>query len=324
MADWHHTSPKQLLDSHLNRTANTARAYASDIHAFAAFLKVDSPAEAVETFVGSERGAARRILEDWKNHHRSRGASLATTRRRMSSLMGLLSLAHEFGVIPWSIRMRLPAADPIKDVRGPGRDAIDRMLTTCEMRDDAKGLRDRAIISLLYFNALRAGEVLSLELQHVDLDEAEVLISAKGRWDRARIPIPRVTKRAIEDWIESRGSESGPLFVSMVPARRKKMERLTYRGLYAVVRKLGERAGVRCRPHGFRHTAASEMDRLSNGNTAWGMALTRHRDPKTLLLYNDNRVIAMRSAAEILAAGTYIGTTPDFDDILGRGPHADI
>lgn len=261
-------------------------------------------------FVGSERGAARRILEDWKNANRAAGMSLATTRRRLSSLLALLHLAHEFDVIPWSIRLKLPGTTPIRDTRGPGRQAIMRMISLCRERGDDKGQRDTVLLSLMFYNALRASEVLSIDLAHVDLQEDEVSIAPKGKWDRQRIPIPRCTKEALERWLEVRGDEPGPLFPSMQPHRQGRADRLTYRGLYELVRKLGRQVGVACHPHGLRHTAASDLDRLTYGNVAWGMHLTRHADPKTFLAYRDGRTNHMRAAAEILAHGQYVRTEP--------------
>ena len=115
MADWAHTSPAELIESHLNRCAGTRRAYAADLLAFTRRLKLDSPVEAVKSLVGAQRGHARRLMEDWKNTCRAEGLSLATTRRRISSLMGLLFLAHEFDIIPWALpRMKLPAAKAIR------------------------------------------------------------------------------------------------------------------------------------------------------------------------------------------------------------------
>ena len=244
------------------------------------------------------------MLEDFKNASRAKGLSLATTRRRVSSLLGLLALAHEFDVIPWAIRMRLPAADPIRDTRGPGRRAVERMIELCQQRTDAKGRRDEAILCLLLYNALRAGEVLSLDLRHVDLSTCEVLITAKGRWDRVCMPIPMVTRRALERWIKDRGDAPGPLWLSMKPSKGER-RRLTYRGLYDMVRTLGRQVGVSCWPHACRHAAATSMLELSNGNIGWGLALTRHKDPKTFLAYADRRGHAMRQAVELLADGRF-------------------
>ncbi len=222
MADWTGTSPAELLASHLNRRELTRRAYAADLAAFAKWLETGSPAEAVEKLVGTQRGQARRLLEDWKNHCRNRELSLATTRRRISSLLGLLSLAHEFEIIPWAIKIKLPAPRAVRDTRGPTRAGVDSMMEVCSRRRDAKGIRDHAILSLLYFSALRASEVLSIDLAGVDLKVGTVRIQPKGKWDKATIEIPCVTRERIAQWLERRGDWPGPLFV---PVRGEAVDR---------------------------------------------------------------------------------------------------
>jgi integrase len=87
-------------------------------------------------------------------------------------------------------------------------------------------------------------------------------------------------------------------------------ERLTYRGLYEMVRKVGSQVGVKCWPHALRHAAATLMLLLSNGNIGWGLALTRHRDPKTFLAYADRRGLSMRAAVGLLRNGQFFDAKP--------------
>jgi integrase len=121
------------------------------------------------------------------------------------------------------------------------------------------------------------------------------------------------TRETLERWIAARGDWPGALFVTMGKGCRQR-ERLTYDGLYAVVRELGRKVGVQCHPHGFRHTAASEIARLTHGNVKWGMALTRHADPKTFMAYDDTRAKNMRQASELLVRGAYFRTEPQATD----------
>lgn len=310
MADWSHTSPAELVASHLNRCESTRRAYAADLLAFARWLKVDSPAEAVAQLVGGQRGQARRWMEDWKHACQAQGLSLATTRRRVNSLMGLLSLAHEFDVIPWALRMKLPAARAIRDTRGPGRDVIENMLEVAHRRYDAKGARDHAILCLLFFSALRASEVLSIDVAGTNLDIGNntVVIKPKGQWDRTPIRIPLRTAEAVGRWLARRGSEPGPLFISLQPCRRQKRERLSYAGLYWTVVRIGRIAGVKVWPHALRHSAATIAEYLT-GSVGLAMALTRHKDPRSFWAYRDERP-DMLSASEILVHGRMVRGLP--------------
>jgi integrase/recombinase XerC len=304
MVDWSSTSPGALLAAHVGRSGNTGRSYRTDMACFADWLHVRDREEATLRFVSMERGAARRTLDEYVAWLRSHYA-LNTLRRRVQCLRGLLRLAHEYGVIPWAIlKFPLPAPEPVRNVRGPDRSEVLAMLDACRQRGDAKGIRDEALFRLLAFCALRANEALSLDLCHVDVDARQLELLSKGLWGTARnrFVIDLDTARAIACWIEVRGDQDGPLFTTLGRGRDASA-RLTYRGLYDVVHQVGRGVDADCHPHGLRHFAATECLRLSNGNLVLAMALTRHKDPRTLMVYNDTALTRAREAMEIIASG---------------------
>lgn len=303
LADWSAVNPTDLLEGFYGTLApNSARAYASDLRAFATFLHVDGPRAAAQHFLNLPRGTARLTLDRWAGYGRREGWSLNTVRRRVQSILALARRAQDYDVIPWSIRKPMPTPRPARDTRGPGRPAIEQMIATSRQRGDAKGYRDEAMLDLLFYSALRAGEILTLDVKHVDTLRREVRILPKGQWQRLSMPIPTATTEAIDRLIEARGGEDGPLLTSMDRSTAAQGERLSYAGLHKTIATLGESVGVRCTPHGLRHTASTELARLTNGNLNLGLALTRHADPKTLLMYNDVSRNRSRDAVEILAA----------------------
>ncbi len=304
-ADWSNTSPAELLESHLNRPTNTSRNYALDLHTFAEFLGVRGNANATEFFVNLPRGAARRTIDNYIAWLRRRYPAVNTIRRKVSSVMGLLTLAHEYDVIPWAIkRIKLPSPVPIRDTRGPGKKAVMDLMAAASARGDSKGLRDNALFCLQYYSALRCDECLTLDVRHLLFDTHEIEVLGKGLWERTLIPIAMQTVDALKHWIVARGELEGPLFTTLKPGKAHTGERLTYPGLYSMYQDYAKRIGIgHVRPHGLRHTAASEISRLTNGNVNFGIALTRHRDPKTFMVYNDPRMSMAREATEILAAG---------------------
>ncbi|HUX01941.1 MAG TPA: tyrosine-type recombinase/integrase [Phycisphaerae bacterium] len=303
MADWTDTTPSQLLEAHVrDRPGNTARSYAADVATFAEYLEARSPLQALEHLLQQSRGAAERTLHGYLSWLRNRYGALSTIRRKVCSLYGLTRLAHRFRIVPWVMDpMRLPAGPPVRNTRGPSRDVVERMIEICRDRQDAKGARDAAAISLMAFAALRSNETLTLDLKHLDIPAKEVELLAKGLWGRVRFPIPIRAAEAIAEWLEERGDDDGPLFITLAPGRQR--ERLTYWGMYCIIRAVSARAGETCSPHKLRHFAATELLRLTNGNVPWAMALTRHRDPRTLMVYNDERCTRAREAMELLSAG---------------------
>lgn len=308
-ADWSGTSPRELVRAFLMcDSIHTARAYGADLTSLGHFLRsigepVNRHADTAECICEMPRGAARRTADEYKSWLKSQGKSVNTIRRKIGSMLGLLRKAHEYDVIDWAIKVRLPSPQPVRGTTGPSRRQVDDMFDVCKRRGDEKGIRDAAMLSLLFYSALRSNEVITLDVANVALDLKEIEILGKGLWERTRLPVAKVTVRAIRRWLDVRGDESGPLFTSQARWADGD-ERLSYAGLYATVMDIGRRADIeRVTPHGLRHAAATELDRLTDGNIHFGMALTRHKKPETLLIYQDKQQNLTRDATELLAAG---------------------
>lgn len=154
----------------------------------------------------------------------------------------------------------------------------------------ANGTRDRAVLWLLFGLGLRRAEVVSLDLEHVDLDDPCVHVLGKGHRERVRVTLSAEGRDAPQAWLDVRGSEPGPVFVGLSRARPNSHgQRLTGRDIHRLVAPLGRRADLgRVRPHGLRHAAITTA--LDAGASLRAVqAFSRHADPRTLMLYDDNR-----------------------------------
>ena len=175
-----------------------------------------------------------------------------------------------------------------RDTAGPGKKGFKRMLEAAAARTDAKGVRDRALLRLLFDLGLRRAEAVGLDVEHFDREAGVVSILGKGWCERERLSLPAPTRAALEAWLAVRGQEPGPLFVRLDRAR-KAAGRLSGSAVYAIVRQLGQRAGVRARPHGLRHAAITEALDLTGGDVRKAQRFSRHRNLQTLLRHDDNR-----------------------------------
>jgi integrase/recombinase XerC len=163
------------------------------------------------------------------------------------------------------------------------------MLVCAGPGDTPKARRDRAILRLLHDRGLRRGKVVGIDLADVDLAEGTVEVLGKGRSQTERLTIGPGTVRALAEWIESRGSNPGPLFVRLDPGKNLG-GRLTGEAVRLVVAGIARLAGLDrvCRPHGLRHAAITEA--LDRGRDVRDVAkFSRHKDVKTLLIYDDSR-----------------------------------
>ena len=286
------------------RSDCTRRAYSQDLDDFRRFVGVGKVSEAAHLLLSRGHGNANALALAWRANLRERGLQAATINRRLAALRSLVQLARTLGIVPWTLEVKNVRAESYRDTRGPGRSGVRLLLEHLERRKDRKALRDRAVLRLLYDLGLRRGEVAGLDVEDVDLDGGTLAVLGKGRTQKTKLTLPGPTKEAIRQWLEARGMEPGPLFTNL--DRAGKGCRLTGTSLYRIVRRLGEKVGLRVRPHGLRHTAITEACKLAQ---AKGLGLeevldfSRHRDVKVLMVYRDLERDVRGQLAALVAAG---------------------
>ncbi len=202
-------------------------------------------------------------------------------------MRSLVKLARTIGAVSWSLEVKNVKSESYRDTRGPGSDGFALLLTEVKSRNGEKAVRDYAILRLLFDLGLRRGEVVSLDVEDVDLANGTVAVLGKGRTEKTRLTLPEQTKLALAAWLETHGSEPGPLFTNFHHAF--KGGRLTGTSVYRIVRDLGRSVGVETRPHGVRHAAITEALNLTQGDVRAVQRFSRHRDIRTLNTYDDSR-----------------------------------
>lgn len=136
--------------------------------------------------------------------------------------------------------------------------------------DTAKtaGLRDRAILELLFSSGLRVSELVSLDRDHINLKRREFMVRGKGQKDRP-IFISPAAAEWISEYLAQRKDNTRPLFVRY--SGRKSVDlsgnyhRLTARSVQRIVSRYALLAGItkRVSPHTLRHSFATDL--LMNG-----------------------------------------------------------
>jgi integrase/recombinase XerD len=125
------------------------------------------------------------------------------------------------------------------------------------------GLRDRAIIIMLVDTGVRASELCELRLRDIDLRNARITVTGKGRKQRT-LPLGPTCLKALSRYISEQRSEAlvnEPLFLGVGS------QAMTRDALLKLVKRLGDRAGIEgVHPHRFRHTFAIQYLR-NGGNT---------------------------------------------------------
>ncbi len=278
-------------------TPATRRAYRQGILKFAAWCGDPSPDEAARRLLAEGPGPANALVLRYRAGLLAAEAAPATVNLRLAALRALVRLARVCGLVTWSLDVRGVRVEVLRDTRGPGVVRFRKMLRVASRSTPIKAARDGALLRLLGDLALRRAEVEALDVSDVETETPGIWVKRKGKMEKERLGLPTATWAALSAWLAVRpGGASGALFLSL--DRRGGLGRLTGSGLYRVVRYLGDKAGVRTRPHGLRHTAitvaverAAElgrplMDVLAYSGHAPGSVglLVRYRD-----VYDDHQ-----------------------------------
>ena len=145
---------------------------------------------------------------------------------------------------------------------------VERLLEVVP-QDTELGLRDRAILELLFSSGLRVSELINLNRDHINTKRREFSVRGKGNKDRP-IFISKTASQHIDNYIKSRKDNLSPLFINYSkrcasPSLDGNYRRLTARSVQRMIEKYARLAGItkKVSPHTMRHSFATDL--LLNG-----------------------------------------------------------
>jgi len=146
-------------------------------------------------------------------------------------------------------------------------DEVERLISGIDISSEA-GLRDRAIVELLFSSGLRVSELVNLNRDHVNTKRREFMVRGKGQKDRP-IFISEAAAGWVDHYLDVREDTLPPLFVSysknVETTNSGDYRRLTARSIQRMVSKYARLAGItkHVSPHTMRHSFATDL--LMNG-----------------------------------------------------------
>lgn len=272
------------------------------------------------TFLASLVGGADAEAFPWHRlryaHTQAMRAKIAeryaptTASKILCALRGVLGESFRLGLMSAEDRLR---ASDLPSVRG-SRLPRGRALSAGELRalfracdvGTSRGVRDAALLAVLYGAGLRRAEVVALGVGDLDLAGMTVRVTGKGGRQRA-VPVPASACGAVERWMRVRGSDPGRLFV---PVRKGgRVERVDRSGtprvmsgqaVLMILRRLAKRGGVSpFSPHDARRTFISDLlDAGADLSTV--QQLAGHAQVTTTARYDRRGEHARRRAVELL------------------------
>lgn len=295
---------QDVLDMLLSdkRGENTRRAYRADLVDF--FGHEPTPQD-VQAFLSLNTGQMAFTLNEYKARLIQEGKREATVNRRLAAVKFLINKGRQLGqctVDPKGL-VDSEKVKAYRDTSGVDKDLMRKLLSAPDT-NTLKGKRDRAILLLLWENALRRAEVCKLDISDFWPNERKLTILGKGRGtQKESMQLSERTTNAILEYLDADGRANavdGPLFLS---CHNSGGYRLTTNGLYYLVSYYAKQVGINKRfsPHRIRHSSITALI-VAGARLEDVQSLSRHSKIETLMRYYDNIGQAQGDMTNMLAA----------------------
>lgn len=233
------------------------------------------------------------------------GYAPATANRILSALRGVLEqtwLLGQMSAEDYHRAARLSAVigETIPAGRQLAADEIAALLQNCAKDPRPIGVRDAAVISIMFGTGLRREEITTLNMDDYDSEYGKLVIRGKRTKQRTAYLVGGATV-ALQDWIIIRGTGPGPLFLSMNKAGKVVYgRRLTPQSIYCLLKSRAKHAGVKSfTPHDLRRTFVSNL--LDAGvDIATVAKMAGHSNIQTTMRYDRRPEEAKQRAARLL------------------------
>lgn len=260
----------------------TAEAYRRDLEGYLAFLD--------ERGVGSFDEVTREVVVDFEHSLVEAGLATTTVRRRIAAVRGYHRFLVREGLtqVNGTEAVDIPrAADRLPDVLSI--EEVARMLDSF-IDERPSGLRDRAILEVLYGCGLRASEACGLNLDNVHLEDGFLRVFGKGAKERI-VPIAGAAEAALRRYLAegrpslARGANGNTADAQAAVFLNQRGGRLGRQSVFNLVRKAGAAINrYDLHPHTLRHSFATHM--LKGGADLRVLQeILGHADMSTLQVY---------------------------------------
>ncbi|TNU29005.1 site-specific tyrosine recombinase XerD [Bacillus velezensis] len=257
---------------------NTMMSYERDLKSYSLFL--------TETLqITSWNDVTRLHIIQYLKHIKNSGKSGKTSARHLASIRSF----HQF-----LLREKAADKDPSVHIETQKTERtlpkvlalheVERLLDTPKL-DSPFGLRDKAMLELLYATGIRVSEMIELKLSDVHLTMGFVRCFGKGRKERI-VPIGEAASHAIEAYIEKARGKLLKKNVTEALFLNHHGRQISRQGFWKNLKKIALEAGIKkeLTPHTLRHSFATHL--LENGADLRAVQeMLGHADISTTQIY---------------------------------------
>ncbi|MEW6724353.1 MAG: site-specific tyrosine recombinase XerD [Bacillota bacterium] len=244
------------LQTERGLATNTLESYGRDLRQYSDFVAGGKG--------GGLEKVSRATIISYLLHLERQGKATATIARRLAALKAFYQFL---------VREQILESDPTANLESPKLEKkLPRVLTVKEVEDllrqpnplTVAGLRDRAMLEMLYATGIRVSELVNLSIADVNLEVGYIRCYGKGSKERI-VPIGSMAQRSVDEYLKKargkmiRHADEPALFVN------HHGRRLTRQGFWKIVKKYAQEAKINkeITPHTLRHSFATHL--LENG-----------------------------------------------------------
>lgn len=256
---------------------NTLESYGRDLRQFQAFL--------VNEHLDLVKQANRAAIFSYLQNLQLKGRAVSTISRNLAAIKSFYQFL---------VREKYIDKDPSANLESPKLEKrLPKILSVAEVEELLKqpnsflptGMRDRAMLELLYATGIRVSELISLNISDVNLDMGYLKCYGKGAKERI-VPVGSIAVKCVQEYINKgrpkliRTYDEPALFVN------HHGNRLTRQGFWKIIKKYAQEAHINkdITPHTLRHSFATHL--LENGADLRSVQeMLGHADISTTQIY---------------------------------------
>ncbi len=247
----------EFLEVEKGYSTNTLAAYQNDLGQFLVFLQQLSEKERPKDWKNVTRDHIIRYILEMKE----REYASSTVARKVAAVKSFFKFLEETGHLNSSPAKELETPRAEKHLPATiSAEDVDRLLAAPSESTPA-GMRDRAMLELLYATGLRVSELVALNVEDVNIAEGTVRCMGKGRKERV-LPIYDRAREALTQYLDKgrprllgEGNHEKALFLN------RRGTRLTRQGLWLIIKRYVQEVNIKenVTPHTLRHSFATHM-----------------------------------------------------------------
>lgn len=249
----------ETIDLFLNHLAaergfspNTIEAYSGDLRKLAEFLSkrnIKSPKECTDTDVST-----------FMVHLRRSGLSTSTCARAFSAVRSYFKFLFNEGLIDAVPIMRISRPREARKLPGYLTQKEVETLLSMPNKTDPAGLRDAAMLELIYATGIRVSELVNLTPDRLDLEVGYIIPMGKRSKERI-VPMGEAAKGALREYLKKGRPHLAKKSTSRYLFLNRKGDRLTRQGFWKIIKDYAARCGIREKvtPHTLRHSFATHL-----------------------------------------------------------------